>query len=355
MARNIEHFLVPFGTARSKAVPTARRLRRSTRKWRAGVLSAWPWGRTGFAWRTGFRSKSSGFWAASALTPQHGPHGPVVRGRLSRCHPGAVYRERRTGDTGGPFRPLPSHGAATAFPSEVAAIGCRAGLGPHLRRMASTWWSTVAHGDHEAVGAIWPFCQPPFTNASTSNSRAATPVLVLEPVVGRGPRQRRHSAFAESSGQIAAAGRPRAPAAPPTPAAAAPRRRRRPVEGGLVGHPASTHDARAVLRSRRAANRGRTRYAGFGGPRPARCRHTPSSSARAESISNSDRQRQLRGRSNAVRVAPEPSSFCAGCRHAAPTDRSHRLVGPSPTPRRAEVDDRGPPAWPGRARGPSGR
>ena len=48
--------------ARSKAVTTSRRLRRSARKWRAGVLSAWPrWPGRGFAWRTGFRSKSRVF------------------------------------------------------------------------------------------------------------------------------------------------------------------------------------------------------------------------------------------------------------------------------------------------------
>ncbi len=69
MARNIELF-VPFGTPRPMAVQTSRRLRRSARKWHAAVLSAWPWGPgRGFAWRTGFRSKVSGFWAASALTP----------------------------------------------------------------------------------------------------------------------------------------------------------------------------------------------------------------------------------------------------------------------------------------------
>ena len=35
------HF-APFGKARSKAVPTARRLRRSAREWRAAVLFDWP-------------------------------------------------------------------------------------------------------------------------------------------------------------------------------------------------------------------------------------------------------------------------------------------------------------------------
>ena len=35
------HF-APFGKARSKAVPTARRLRRSAPEWRAAVLFDWP-------------------------------------------------------------------------------------------------------------------------------------------------------------------------------------------------------------------------------------------------------------------------------------------------------------------------
>ena len=58
-----------------------------------GKLSAWPWwpGRC-FAWRTGSWSRTSGFWAASADPTAWSPcH--VVRGRLSRYHPGAVYRE----------------------------------------------------------------------------------------------------------------------------------------------------------------------------------------------------------------------------------------------------------------------
>ncbi len=94
MARNIEHF-VAFGKARSKAVPTMRRLRRSARKWRAGLLSAWPrWPGRGFAWRTWFWSRTSGFWAASALTPTAwSPRaycpGPVISLSPGRCLPRA--------------------------------------------------------------------------------------------------------------------------------------------------------------------------------------------------------------------------------------------------------------------------
>ena len=44
-----------------------------------------------------------------------------------------------------------------------------------------------------------------------------------------------------------------------------------------------------------------------------------------------------------------------GRRPRGQADIAHRLARPSPTPRRAEADDRGAPTWPGRARGSSGR
>ena len=167
------------------------------------------------------------------------------------CCPGPVITRARLPGTehwrhGHPFRPIPSSRGGHSFPERgvVTRASARV-LAPSLRRMASTWWSTVYRtGDHEAV-AIWPFCKPSFTNASPQLT-GSEPVLVLEGSRTGAARQRHHSPFAQSSGQ---------------------HRRRRAgrlqqllqrqpqprlvvgvgqAEGGLVGAPGLDHDARAA-------------------------------------------------------------------------------------------------------------
>ena len=88
------HF-APFGKARSKAVPTARRLRRSAREWRAAVLSAWPLvAGTVLCLADWVSTEDLGFLGSIGTDPNSMvPMSPVVRGRLSRYHPGAAYRE----------------------------------------------------------------------------------------------------------------------------------------------------------------------------------------------------------------------------------------------------------------------
>ena len=88
---------------------------------------------------------------------------------LSTANPG-------TGDTGGPLPgALPAQEVVKAIPSEVAMAPASARvLAPSLRRMASTWWSTV-RTETTSRSAICPFCKPLFTNASTSSSRAVSP------------------------------------------------------------------------------------------------------------------------------------------------------------------------------------
>ncbi len=85
-----------------------------------------------------------------------------------------------TGEHGrSPSRCAPSSGGGQSYP-ERGGDGPPVGvvLAPSLRRMASTWWSTV-RTETTSRSAICPFCKPLFTNASTSSSRGREPVPVL--------------------------------------------------------------------------------------------------------------------------------------------------------------------------------
>ena len=89
--------------------------------------------------------------------------------------PRRSYREPGTDAASTLPGPLLAQEVATAIPSEVAVTRASARvLAPSLRRMASTWWSTV-RTETTSRSAIWPLCKPSFTSASTSISRAVSP------------------------------------------------------------------------------------------------------------------------------------------------------------------------------------
>ena len=255
--------------------------------------------------------------------------------------------------------PLLADGTPAAMPSDMAVARASARvLAPSLRRIASTWCSTV-RTETTSRSAIWPFCKPSFTNANTSNSRTVSPNWFLR-VVERGPRGNDFTPISRSRrATIAAAGRASSPTAPPMPAAAA----RVGVgvgvgqaEGGLVGAPGLGPQCPGGIPAAGELQAMRANPPRPASPRPGR----HGGATRPARRPGPDRASQRQPNASSVAEATpsgSDSSQAASARAAArgQADIPHRLARPSPRPRRAEADDRGPRVWPGQAPGRPGR